>query len=413
MKTAAAAWLPALCVCALFAPAAVAQMEQPPPVPRFERGSGTVAAGTEFFDRIVYVPAMINGAGPFTFVLDTGAGQFSALDYSVASSLGLRQTLVARGGGAGEDTVGIYLVDSAAVSLPGISFEPRAVAGIPLHRMDPHWGKRKDGLIGGDLLSTLVTVIDYERGRLEFHDASSYEYRGPGERIPVHIAGGYIFIEAGVLLHGVDEPVDALLMLDTGVRISLFNSPFSTENALPARSPSTVSGMTGFGLGGISRGVVGRVRGIRIGSLLLENPVVNFSADEAGALSSPDFSGIVGADILSRFTVVLDYRRSQIFLEKNAGFGAPFEFDMCGIRFLMEGERFDTFRVFRIYDGSPAAEAGIEEGDVVTEIDGRAAAGFTWQDLREYLMREGATVRFTIERDGATFDVSIRLRRLV
>jgi len=28
-------------------------------------------------------------------------------------------------------------------------------------------------------------------------------------------------------------------------------------------------------------------------------------------------------------------------------------------------------------------------------------------------MREGATVRFTIERRGATFDVSIRLRRLV
>ena len=413
MKKAAAAWLVGIFVLALFACAAIAQMEQPPPVPRFERGAGSVTAGAEIFDRIVYVPATVNGAGPFTFVLDTGAGQFSALDYSVASSLGLRQTLVAQGGGAGEDTVGIYLVDSAAVAVPGLSFEPRAVVGIPLHRMDPHWGKRKDGLIGGDLLSTLVTVIDYERGRLEFHDASSYEYRGPGERIPVHIDGGYIFIESRVLLNGVDEPIDALLMLDTGVRLSLFNMPFAKEHSLPAQSPSTVSGVTGFGLGGISRGIVGRVKGIRIGSILLENPVVNFSTDETGVLASPDFSGIIGADILSRFTVVLDYRRSQIFLETNAGFDAPFEFDMCGIRFFMEGERFDTFTVFRVYDGSPAAEAGIEAGDVVTEIDGRAAAGFTWQDLREYLQREGATVRFTIDRGGRAFNVSVRLRRLV
>lgn len=392
---------------------ASAQIEQAPATPRFERGDGAEAVGAEIFDRIIYLPVMLNGAGPFIFVLDTGAGPFSAVDQSAAESLKMHQTPIATGGGAGEDMVQITRVDSVAISMPGLSFGERTVAGIPLHRMDPHWGKRKDGLIGGDLLSTMVTFIDYDRKRIEFRNAAAYEYEGPGEGIPVQILGGFIFIEATVFLYGKEEPVDAFFMLDTGVRISTFNAPYSMRHALPAQSPKTTSGITGFGIGGVSRGIVGRVRGIRIGSFLVEDPVVDFSTDERGALADTNFSGIIGADILCRFNVVLDYARSRIFLEKNRLFGDPFEFDMCGIRFAMEGERFDRIKVFSIFGGSPAADAGIAEGDIVAAIDGRPAGGFTREILREYLQREGATVRFTIERGGETKDVTIRLRRMV
>jgi C-terminal processing protease CtpA/Prc len=110
---------------------------------------------------------------------------------------------------------------------------------------------------------------------------------------------------------------------------------------------------------------------------------------------------------------VLDYRRSQIFLEKNSAFSDPFEFDMCGIRFAMEGERFDRFVVFSVFEGTPASLAGIAAGEVVAAIDGRAAGSFTREDLREYLQREGEPVRFTIERNGETKDITIRLKRMI
>jgi hypothetical protein len=227
--------------------------------------------------------------------------------------------------------------------------------------MDPHWGKRKDGLIGGDLLSTLVTVIDYERGALAFNDTASWSYDGPGEVVPVEVWNNYLFVTAQVFLYGADEPLEALFLLDTGVRTSLFNTPFSGANSLAAQSPSTMSGVTGFGLSGVSRGTVGRVRGIRIGETLIEEPVVSFSADTAGALASSDFSGIIGADILSRFTLVLDYGRSRIVLEKN----------------------------------------------------GRVAETFTRETLGKYLRREGATVRLTIMRDGKSREIPVTLRRMV
>lgn len=397
----------------LLSAVAFAQVGQPPAVPRFEGGAAATIPGMELFEDIIYLPAKVNGAGPYTFVLDTGAGQFSAIDYSVAGELGLEQTFIFKGGGAGEEAVDINSVDSVSLALAGLSFDPRSVMSIPLHRMDPHWGKRKDGLIGGDLLSTLVTVIDYERGTLSFHDPAVWSYEGPGAVVPVQVMDNFLFVEAQVLPYGAGDPVEALLLLDTGVRTSLFNTPFSREHALAEQSPSTMTGVTGFGLGGLSRGSIGRVRGIRIGETLIEEPVVSFSADTTGVLASPAFSGIIGADILSRFTVTLDYGRSRIVLDKNERFGEPFEYDMCGIRFVMGGERFDTFTVFSIFDGSPAAEAGIREGDVVTTVDGRPAGTFTRETLGAYLRREGVVVRFTISRGGTSRVIDVTLRRMI
>lgn len=405
-------------LCGILCVAGVAHVEgqvQPPPParPHFERGDSAVVSGAELFDRIVYLPVRVNGAGPFPFVLDTGAGAFSALDQTVADSLGLRSELLAKGGGAGNDVVDINRADSLSLALDGVAFPPRTVLAIPLHRMDPHWGKRKDGLVGGDLLSTLVTRIDYRHSTLAFHDAASYEYDGPGEVIPLQIFGNFIFVSARVLLHGREDAVDALLMVDTGVRITTFNSPFSLANGLAKQSPTTVRAVTGFGLGGVSRGIVGRVRGIGIGPILIENPVTIFSTDEGGALADSNFSGIIGADILSRFDVVLDYARQRMHLERNGAFAEPFEYDMSGIRFVMEGRRFEVLKVFSVSDGSPAAAAGVSPGDVVTTIDGRDAAGFTRESLRRHMEREGAEVRLTIRRGDAIMDVGMRLRRLV
>jgi C-terminal processing protease CtpA/Prc len=100
-------------------------------------------------------------------------------------------------------------------------------------------------------------------------------------------------------------------------------------------------------------------------------------------------------------------------LEKNKSYGDPFVFDMSGIRFIMEGDRFDALKVFSLFEPSPAAEAGLREGDIVKKIDGRDASRFNRETLREYLERDGKEVRFEIERGEETKKISFRLRTLV
>jgi hypothetical protein len=385
-----------------------------PAKPAFERGNAVEALPVDIFDRIIYLPVTIDGRAKLTYALDTGAGMISAIDKSVADSLRLPLTPVYRGpGGAGTDTIEVYSADSVTIALPGLSFADRSVFTLPLRRMEPYWGKRKDGLMGGDLLSTLVTRIDYERERVDFHDAASYEYKGPGETIPVEIYGNSIFVRSEVLLYGKDEAVPALFLVDTGVRLSLFNMPFAKTHGLPAQSPKTTTGVTGYGIGGVSKGTVGRVRGIRLGPFLIDEPVVDFSIDEAGSLADTSFSGIIGADILSRFHVVFDYSRSRMVLEKNRFFPEPYEFDMSGIRFVMEGARFDVLRVSSLFDPSPAAQAGIREGDIIVKIDGRAASEFNKETLGAYLQREGKEIRFEVKRGSEIKKISVRLRKIV
>lgn len=403
-----------LCVTSICAPGAGAQgPDLAPAVPQFASGDRVEGVAVEIFDRIIYLPVTIDGKGPFTFVLDTGAGAISAFDPAIARSLGFAVEPFTTAGGAGEEAIEVGRVDSLNVGLPGLSFANRTIFTIPLHRMNPHWGKNKDGVIGGDLLSTLVTRIDYEKETVDFYDAASYEYSGKGEVIPLVMMGNFLFVEAKVYLYGKAQPLDAFFMVDTGVRLSLFNTGYAKKHKLAGQSPKTTTGVTGFGIGGISRGTVGRVRGIELGSIRFDNPVMDFCIDEAGSLADTSFSGIIGADILHRFNVVIDYSRSRMILERNRFFEAPFEFDMSGIRFVMEGPDFGSLEVYSIFDGSPAAEAGLREGDVVTAIDGKPSAQFTRETLREYMEREGETVRLSIERDGKTQEIELRLRRMV
>ncbi len=397
---------------ALVAVAASAQPEQPEAVATFAVGDSAAVPGVEFFEEIIYLPVRVDGSDPLPFVLDTGAGPISALDSQVAAALGIKGTPMGQSGGAGEDRVDVQWLDPVALSVSGLAFAPRAIAGIPIQRLDPHWGKRKVGLVGGDLLSQLVTVVDYEARRLVFHDPDAYG-GGSGERVPVEILDGFLFVRAQVLRYGSDDAVEAFMMVDTGVRTSLFNSPFAAAQDLAGQSPSTITGITGFGIGGVSRGVVGRVRAISLGGITIENPVVTFSSDTTGVLASPAFAGIIGADILSRFRVVIDYGRSCLGLERNRRFGEPVEYDMSGIRFLTEGERLDRFKVYFLFPGSPAAEAGLAEGDEVTAVDGRPARVFTRETLGAYLRRDGASVRFTIQRGNATREIAVQLRRQV
>jgi len=63
-------------------------------------------------------------------------------------------------------------------------------------------------------------------------------------------------------------------------------------------------------------------------------------------------------------------------------------------------------RVGAVEEGSPAEQAGIQEGDVILEVDGTSIRG--WQDLKTAAMdKPGQEVNFLIQRDGMTYDFKL------
>jgi len=144
---------------------------------------------------------------------------------------------------------------------------------------------------------------------------------------------------------------------------------------------------------------------LQFGRFVIKNPVVRLSKPTRGVEANPDQDAIVGAELLRRFKVIFDYSRNRMILEPNAHFDEPINTDMSGADIIAEGPGFNTFRIRGVVPKSPAAEAGLLEGDLITAIDGRPATEFTLDKINMMLKQDGSEHTITIKRAAHLLDV--------
>ena len=157
---------------------------------------------------------------------------------------------------------------------------------------------------------------------------------------------------------------------------------------------------------------MGRVAELRIGRFKINQPLTFFSEDDAGAFAINEVLGNIGAQIMNRFKVLLDYNRNRIILEPNSRFGAPFDRAFTGFSIEAQGADYRTFRIIQILENSPASEAQLQSDDIITAIDGKPAAQFTLTTLNETLER-AARYKLQVRRKDQTLNVTLTTRRMV
>ena len=151
---------------------------------------------------------------------------------------------------------------------------------------------------------------------------------------------------------------------------------------------------------------------LQIGSFVIPEPITIFSQDQGGAFADRSLAGNIGFRIVRRFRAILDYGRHQIILEPSPAFAEPFDRATSGMALLAEGPDYRTFRVRQVLEDSPATEAGVQAGDIITSIDGIAADDLTLTRLNE-ILEEPIAHRLAIRRGAETLDVTLTPRRLV
>ncbi len=62
---------------------------------------------------------------------------------------------------------------------------------------------------------------------------------------------------------------------------------------------------------------------------------------------------------------------------------------------------------------SPAAEAGLQEEDELTAINGRPVTEFSLEQIRQMLKQEGKEYVLSLKRGTQTLQVKLKLRRLI
>jgi len=390
----------------------VAPHQTVPAVPRAAEPAPVVIP-FELATRHILIKVRINNSDPLWFIFDTG-DKVAIVGLGRAKSLGLNLHGEVNVGGAGPGTLRGSYVRDAVLNVVGLEGNKQPVVlALPLEAMQSRFGHDIDGIIGGDFIKQFVVEIDYPARVLRLHDKDKFVYSGSGEIVPTRLnSGGHPIISGEITVAG-RPPISAKFVVDVGSGACLaLHSPFVEQQRLLEAPQKTIKSLGGGGAGGRVTGRAGRIAELKIGKFQIENPLVLFSQDKAGAFASSEPQGNIGQQILSKFTVFLDYARDRIILEPNAGFKDPIAPVMSGVRIVAEGADYKTFRVEELIEDSPGIEAGIQKDDIILTVDKHPTSDMTLSRLLETLEKPSPH-KLSVNRAGKTVQITLIPRRLI
>ncbi len=256
------------------------------------------------------VPVQIAGAGPFEFVIDTGA-QRTVISRELAGRLGLPTGRMVRlTGMTGTQDVGTVVIPSISVStLGGERIEAPALSAL-------HLGA--PGMLGIDALQGHALAIDFDAQRMTVTPA-----RKRGER--VRRAPDEIVIQAKSLF-GQLVVTDARIagervrvILDTGSVVSMGNMALRRRLAKRGKvAPITLISVTG----GQLVADYGTVKSVKIGDAEIQDMPIAFADVPPfrvfGLENKPAI--MLGMDVLKLFTKVqIDFANRELRLSLPKG----------------------------------------------------------------------------------------------
>jgi len=310
-------------------------------------------------------------------------------------------------GGAGATSSQTETLHDVIAELPGVMLTQPAVSVLNLDLMQTSLGHPIGGILGVPFFESFVIVLDYAHRQLELHDPKTFAPSGKGTAIPITREAGLPYARARLKLPERDR-FDGSFLIDSGAdnAVILF-SPFVSSNRLldPGAKPEAGEAA--------ALGAVLRAETLDLPGFTLRHPVVNLSRSTKGLTSDPAHAGLIGGEVLSRFRVTWDYARARVLLEPNRRYRDPFPYDASGLSLSAQGPDLSTFEVRRVAPGSPGAQAGFAEGDVLLAIDGKPVKSITLHGIRTLFQRDGGEYEISILRDGQIRKLPLKCRRLL
>jgi C-terminal processing protease CtpA/Prc len=91
-----------------------------------------------------------------------------------------------------------------------------------------------------------------------------------------------------------------------------------------------------------------------------------------------------------------------------------FEHDMSGLDVRAKGDKFDQYVINKVIEGSPADEAGLQEGDELIFVNNQNVKEMNISEIYKILSRkEGKEVEFFFRRNGDLKFAYFRLKRMI
>lgn len=311
-----------------------------------------ITAAIRLTEGRVLIDALIDGKGPYAFVVDTGA-VVSGIRDQVVQQLGLRKLRdVALNGGK---RFPLYAVDDLVL---GGAIRQQGVALFGL--VGDYLGG--DGLLAAGLMTTFDSELDFEAGQWRVYPTGAPDRAGftrlASELRDEPGANGSRRIYAEVTLG--DTPLRPVL--DTGMpwALTMAHGEGLKLGLWSDDTPYAPVRLAGIAGPGKSPARLVRAARLKVGNADYPAPLV--------VVRPPDAFGaapVLGLPVLRTLNLSVDRAAQAVWVRRNGL--APTESRYGGSGLWVEAEN-GEIRVADVGAGSPAAKAGVRRGDVIDGV---------------------------------------------
>jgi hypothetical protein len=370
-----------------------------------EAGKRKVQIPIEVYNNLVVVPVVLNETLPLKFIIDTGVRTAILTQKTFTDILNLtysRKYSIAGPGGV--KRVEAYVTNNVSLRLPGVIGKGHAVLVLEEDYLElrNYLGTDVHGILGYELFSRFIVEIDYGNKMMTLYAPNRFTPKRRFETVPITIEDTKPYVNVNVTLQD-NTTINAKLLMDSGASHALLLDPATDERIkVPAHY---VSSLIGRGLGGEITGKAGRVKSLGIGSFMIKDPIASFPDPNSymdslkhGSISR---NGTLGGEILSRFTVIFNFPKEEVYLKRNHDFRKEFHYNLSGVTVKAKGSKLNVYVITKVRMQSPGAVADVREGDEIIAVNGITSQYLDLNIVNALLNRKpGKIVRLEIMRDG-------------
>lgn len=335
------------------------------------------------------------------FILDSGSSGIS-LDSTTVAYYQLQPVESGRTirGIAGIKEVGFLY--NRKLHFPGLTVDSLNFHVNDYSVLTSVYGYRIDGIIGFGLLSRYILKINYDSLKIDICSPGSIRYPKGGfllkpilSTLPVQFARVKD-----------DRAMQARFLHDIGAGVCLMLSKDFVEDSMLLHRKRKLLPKEGEGIGGKISMHVTVVKELRFGPYRFRNVPTYIFDDEFNVTSYPYMGGLIGNDIFRRFNVIFNYPKRDIHLVPNEHFRDPFDYSYSGIElYFVDGE----IIIGDVSEGSPAALAGVKEGDMLIGINNNLSLDFN--QYKAMLQSAKEKLKLLIRRNGTElmqFEIKVK-----
>ncbi|MCA9273541.1 MAG: aspartyl protease family protein [Phycisphaerales bacterium] len=353
---------------------------------------GPVAAPMDLDFEKPSVRVTINGQGPYRFLLDTGASPPLVINDDLVKELGLELGEAGRvGDPMNPEAIETHSVAIGSVGIGGARFDD--VEAITWDRSALYPGKDAPrGIVGFSLFKDTLLTLDYPGGRILIEEGELPEPDGAGV-VEFDAQDGVL----SVTIHVAGREVEA--HIDSGSMAAL-TLPRSLVETLPTVGEPVAVGVARTVNSEFEVSEVVLDGAVTFGPLRLDRPTV--VTNDMLPMAN------IGSGVLRGCSLTFDQVNQRLKIVPAAGEGVASKpvRKRYGVMLGMNPSTGET-TIAGTTPESPAAHAGLREGDIVIAINGTPAAEVS-APARAAAFREPEIV-LTIDRDGERLEVSMSL----